>query len=204
MSSVILLLLFALPVFLYVLKDLKLSPEQQEFINLYKRRSENDDLRRQICKSQDTEEQKKLAYAIFKKPYLDSGIVSASRNGATIRKPKQVKVKEGLKLNSLGEVCGVICNGFYVLKDNHGDLKVICHKCAKKAIDETYSKKNLPPHPQGELIMMNLSPKDYADCHLKAIHTGQYVMVKGKFAQSEKLEFEGKQPVCEMPCCAVK
>lgn len=204
MSSIILLLIVLSAVVYYFVDGLKLSPEQQEFIEMYKRRCENDDLRRQICISHDTEEQKKLAYAIFKKPYLDSGIVSASRNGATVRKPKQVKTNKGLTLKGLGEVCGVICNGFYVLKDSHDDLKVICHKCAKRAIGETYSKKNLPPHPQGELIMMNLSPKDYADCHLKAIHIGQYVMVKGKFAQSEKLKFEGKQPVCEIPCCSVK
>lgn len=204
MSSAILLLIVLCAVVYYFVDGLKLSPEQQEFIDLYKRRSENDDLRRQICKSDDVEEQKELAHAIFTKPYLDNGIVSASRNGATVHKPKQVKTNKGLTLKGLGEVCGVICNGFYVLKDDNDTLKVICHTCVRKGIDKTYPKKNLPPHPQGEYTMMNLSAWDYANMHFKTIHHAQYVMVEDKFAQSEKLEFEGKKPVCEMPCCSSK
>jgi hypothetical protein len=151
------------------------------------KRSQQDHLRQKIAQSHCVEEQKRLA--------------------------AQASSKSPLKLKGLGEIVGVIFQGFFVLKNAKDELQVICSACVKKSLDESYSSEQLPPHQQGGATVKGLSSKDYAQMKLFTLSLSQRVMQvrecwsrktisgKGIVLDTVHVPFEGKIPSCEMSCC---
>ena len=154
-------------------------------------RAKADDLRREIAKSRNLEEQKKMAYKAALLVYGSA---------------------DPLKLNK-GDVVGVINNDYFVFRPRGGKkLKSVCAQCVAKMMDESYSHSKLAKHRvDGQVIAGGpLSARDYADVKLSLLRMGNSRVwtqqtTKGFIVGQHADKYTGAPVPCEIfHACSLK